>query len=218
VQVTKLDLWTALHLASRNGHLSVVQSLVEDGSANKDAVTKNSWTALHLASRFGHLKIVQYLVGRCGMDTNTPSTMDGMTALHFATMNGHVEIVHYLVLQGNANLDAQAGSEGLSPLHMAGMSCNLKMVNLLLEFGASIETKSEDGSTPAIYVGHFLNRQIAHFNQCGNHNFTSYTSTFLTLNWSDVLAALSPTKTVENCPGNTFVNSAQKDADSCAIY
>jgi ankyrin repeat protein len=41
VETSKMDSWTALHLASSNNQLYIVHYLVEEGRANDDAVTKN---------------------------------------------------------------------------------------------------------------------------------------------------------------------------------
>jgi ankyrin repeat protein len=67
IETIKTDSWTALHLASRNGHLDVVKCLVKVGSAKTGVMTKTGWSVLHLASRYGHLKVVQYLIDECAM-------------------------------------------------------------------------------------------------------------------------------------------------------
>eukprot|EP00747_Dinoflagellata_sp_TGD_P011144 gnl/TRDRNA2_/TRDRNA2_120489_c0_seq2.p2 gnl/TRDRNA2_/TRDRNA2_120489_c0~~gnl/TRDRNA2_/TRDRNA2_120489_c0_seq2.p2 ORF type:complete len:112 (-),score=24.95 gnl/TRDRNA2_/TRDRNA2_120489_c0_seq2:322-657(-) len=51
---------TALTRAAQEGHLKVVQYLVEEGAA-VDLALNNGSTALSLAAGNGHLKIVRYL-------------------------------------------------------------------------------------------------------------------------------------------------------------
>jgi ankyrin repeat protein len=41
VDATQTDRWTALHLASRNGHLSIVQCLLEEGNADRNVATQS---------------------------------------------------------------------------------------------------------------------------------------------------------------------------------
>ena len=53
------DGWTALHIASRNGHFDMVRYLVEVAGAS---TAVDGRTALHFASCEGHTKIVQYLL------------------------------------------------------------------------------------------------------------------------------------------------------------
>jgi len=56
---------TPLHYASQNGHLSVVEYLVNQ-KADINAKTKEifSGTPLHYAAQNGHLSVVEYLVNQ----------------------------------------------------------------------------------------------------------------------------------------------------------
>lgn len=56
------DGWTALHIASRNGHFDMVRYLVEVAGASVKNTAVDGRTALHFASCEGHTKIVQYLL------------------------------------------------------------------------------------------------------------------------------------------------------------
>lgn len=53
---------TALHLASANGHVSVVARLLADHRLNASIVDVNGNTALHWASYAGHGEVVRHLM------------------------------------------------------------------------------------------------------------------------------------------------------------
>jgi ankyrin repeat protein len=87
---------TALHAASRNGHLETVKFLVQQGNANVEATMCSGSTPLHLASRNGHLRIVQFLVEQ--RKANLEATdFFGRTPFHVACEDGHLEIVRFLL-------------------------------------------------------------------------------------------------------------------------
>ena len=72
---------TALHWASKEGHLAVVQFRVKVG-ADTEAKNQDGETSLHTASFSGHLAVVQTLVNH-GADVAT-ETNYGRTALGVA--------------------------------------------------------------------------------------------------------------------------------------
>jgi hypothetical protein len=86
-----------LSIATKLGHLGVVQELIKAGaSVAADART----TPLLEASAAGHLHIVKYLV-ELGVDVNECATHDGGdTAVESAGDERHFEIVEYLLAHG----------------------------------------------------------------------------------------------------------------------
>ena len=83
---------TALHRASKFGHLEVVQYLIEACRVDKEAKDNFGSTALHYASYNGHLEVVQYLIETCKVDKEAKGNK-GWTALHCASSEGHLEVV-----------------------------------------------------------------------------------------------------------------------------
>ncbi|NXS93042.1 ANR39 protein, partial [Jacana jacana] len=81
--------YTALHYASRNGHLGVCRLLLRWGACC-DARTRGGATPLHRASYCGHLAIAQLLLAH-GADP-AAADGDGRTSLHKAAEQGHQEL------------------------------------------------------------------------------------------------------------------------------
>ena len=93
MNVKNIDGWTALIIASTNGHTKIVAMLLEKG-ADVNAKNNGGWTALHLASQDGYKKIVEMLLEK-GADVNA-KTNNGWTALKLASQEGHTAIVEML--------------------------------------------------------------------------------------------------------------------------
>ncbi|KAI9289117.1 ankyrin repeat-containing domain protein [Umbelopsis sp. AD052] len=172
---------TALHWSAKEGHLSVVETLLKH-RAKTEAVTIHGNTALHLAAESNHSEIVDILIKHCAKlnveneDKNTP--------IKVAILNGHVKIVDTLM-----NQPAEIGSTGnreLSLLYQAADAGQLSIVhsvlhrvkdekkrlcyvnatlrrtaqygqfNLiphLLKYGAKVDATDDDGWSPLFLAG-----------------------------------------------------------------
>lgn len=89
---------TALHIATREGHLPIVRLLVESG-ADIRLATHGGLRPLHIAAMFGHVDIVHYLARRPRGEVNA-STEDGRSALHLALKEHHLDAAEALLENG----------------------------------------------------------------------------------------------------------------------
>ena len=112
---------TALMFASLNGHLKVVETLIEK-EANILEKTEEGYTALMFASLNGHLKVVETLIKQ-GANI-LEKTKEGYTALMFASLNGHLKVVETLIKQG-ANI-LEKTKEGYTALMFANANGHQK--------------------------------------------------------------------------------------------
>jgi len=87
---------TPLMVASLNGNLEIVKSLISEG-ADVNAKDNYGFTALMDAAFVGNLEIVELLVS-AGADVN--ATVDNTSPLLIAYQMGHDEIVEYLLASG----------------------------------------------------------------------------------------------------------------------
>jgi ankyrin repeat protein len=174
-----------IHDAADNGDLAGVQAELDKG-ADVNAKDNDGWTPLHIAASKNHREIVELLIAK-GADVNATGESSsvfiwqgGFTPLHYAAVNGHKEIVELLISEG-ADVNAKADN-GLTPrdwaikrthtkiadflrthggktssIHFGVGDGDLAGVQALLDAGADVNAKDEDGLTPlhrAALAGH----------------------------------------------------------------
>jgi uncharacterized protein len=115
----------------------------------KDTLTSYStdgWSPLHLAAAFGGPQATEFLLNE-GADPNARSknTLNN-TPLHSCVAISKNTHIAKLLLDKGADVNAvQHG--GFTPLHAAAFAGDLPMVHLLLDAGAKLDPKTDDGQT-----------------------------------------------------------------------
>jgi len=104
-------------------------------------------TALMVSSESGNLEIAQYLIENKA-DINIIDRK-GWTALHYAASKGHFDILE-LLLKAGANTESRCVFCGCGPLYHASYQEDSKGVELLLNYGADINRKTNEKITPLI--------------------------------------------------------------------
>lgn len=89
--------------------------------------------------------IVEFLLKNYVIDINQ-TTRHGVTALHEAVTCEKIEIVQ-LLLENKTQI--KANTDGWTPLHLATNRNYVEITELLLQYGADVHAKNNDGDTPA---------------------------------------------------------------------
>lgn len=135
--VTSETKCSSLHLAARNGHKNVVQTLAETYNVNIDKVDGSGSTALHRASGWKQLHIIDYLIRNQSANMEIQRDDDGFTCLMLAAYYNKYESVQML-LDFSANIDALSFEE-CTPAHIAMERNNYKSLYYLICRGANID-------------------------------------------------------------------------------
>jgi uncharacterized protein len=100
-------LWSPLHYAAANGHLSVVEFLVEN-HAYIDAESANNTTPLMMAARHKHITVMRWLAEN-GADP-TYTNQAGLSAASYMKRYGELEQEAWL-LKKHAEFEAKFGTK-----------------------------------------------------------------------------------------------------------
>nr|CAD7266639.1 unnamed protein product [Timema shepardi] len=150
---------TPMHFASKNGHLDVVQCLVERMESKKfdkeyyryinlvlegiNSKDKQGKTPLFIASEHNHLEVVKYLTEK-GADVEICSR-DGYSPLYIALLKGNTNVIHFL--KDVATVD-KGSKNGWTLMHTASTNGHLNVIEHLLKISANINACNKYGQTP----------------------------------------------------------------------
>lgn len=144
----------ALHVAAANGHLPVVQWLVETCQMSLAEKGLEDRTPALWAALCGHLEALKWLVAQGG--SLTDKDKNGDNALHLAAWRGYLPVVQWLVETCKMSL-AERGFNDMTPLLQAASGGHLEELQWLLAQGGSLTDKDKDGDNAlhlATWRGH----------------------------------------------------------------
>lgn len=118
--------YTPLHFAAWEGHLQIVQLILQNTKRIHPKTDYHGFTPLHYATLSGHLPVIKCLLKR--KTQKLPKDEDGKTPLHLAAENGHFEICK-LILDNVSDKHPLDRMEE-APLHRAWENGRLSVCKL----------------------------------------------------------------------------------------
>lgn len=123
---------TALHYASLNGNLKLVQLLLDRG-ANVEPCSGPKWNhqaPIHLAAEKNHAHVIEMLADPKRKGDINRASVNGYSPLLIAVANGSLESTQILVKLG-ADCSVSSSSKS-SPLHESAKTGNIEIANILI--------------------------------------------------------------------------------------
>ena len=141
-----------LMVAIQENSVKTVDYLINVKGIDLNQANMTDETPLMFAALYGLLPEVKILVNQ----KEVPVNRSGWTPLHYACTNGHHDIALFLLDKG-AVVDAPSPNE-TTPLMMAIRAGNIQLVRLLLDRGADIRIRNQQGYS-AIDVAELFNQE-----------------------------------------------------------
>lgn len=136
---------TPLHVGSEEGHVEVIEILLDFG-ADIDDCDDNCRTAINIAAYQGCIETVRFLFDR-NANVEIGETVFGAKPLHVAAFRDSVDVLEFFLDQG-ADIQSVSSQFSLTPLHFAAMNGSLNSTRLLVARGADLDAVDINGLTP----------------------------------------------------------------------
>ncbi|XP_061845342.1 ankyrin repeat and SOCS box protein 3 isoform X1 [Colius striatus] len=146
--------WVPIHEAAAHNSSECLRLLIRAAPSDEyiNSKTFEGMCALHLSARHGALESARVLL-EAGADPNEV-TNEATTPLFLAVENGHVDMAKFL-LQRGANVQGPHSWSGWNSLHTAAFQGFTEIMKILLESGASKESKDDFGITPLFVAAQY---------------------------------------------------------------
>lgn len=143
----------ALEYAVIFGDINVTNLLLKAG-AFINWSDDDGFQPLHFAAQCGNVAMISFLIEKGAHVYSARTKNEGVTPFHVAVDYGHLDAVHAFIDSKtvSVNMKTKLKQGGQAPIHRAVQKSHLKIVELLIEKGASIETKDSEGRQAIHYA------------------------------------------------------------------
>lgn len=138
------DKRTPLHLAAKHNKINAINALIK-GGAQTEEQDKNGETPLHFAAKNNWVDALNVLLDNGAQISSR--AQHKRTPLHFAAMKGHSKVIEAIATKKpEAVQDVDHKEE--TPLHLAATFNRGPAIEALINAGAGMNDKNNDGNTP----------------------------------------------------------------------
>ncbi|KAJ4718579.1 Ankyrin repeat-containing protein [Melia azedarach] len=150
---------TALHLATRFGHIELVREIIKLNPGLAVAENEKLETPLHEACRQGNAEISALLL-QTNPNAATKVNHEGQTAFSLACREGHLNVVK-LMLNQSWLMEFEEDCVGSTPLHAAISRGHIDIVKEILELHPnSAQETNKNGFSPLHYAASRGNLEV----------------------------------------------------------
>ncbi|XP_078336560.1 uncharacterized protein LOC111133522 isoform X3 [Crassostrea virginica] len=143
----------AFEYAVLAGSIESVRILLEAG-AFINWSDENGLQPLHFAAQTGNVSMINFLIEKGAHVYSARTVKEGLTPFHVAVDYGHMDAVRAFIDSRtvSVNMKTKLRQGGQTPLHRAVLKSHLKIAELLIDQGASIDTRDSEGRQAIHYA------------------------------------------------------------------
>ena len=150
---------TPLMIACKMGKDSFIKLLIKF-NANQNEKNNYGETALHMALLNGNIDIIKLLINE---KTNLQQLTESNRSMsHYAVKSGKISILKYIIEKTNSNVNEVDGL-GNTLLHYACQINNFDIVEFLINMGACVHIRNNQGETPLFQAVRYSTLNIVDF-------------------------------------------------------
>lgn len=137
----------AIHIAVKKGNKNIVEFFLNEGIRVND--TSNSgWTPLHYAAFSGELEVAKLLVAKgANVRAENAYGQKPIDLIHYSKDDGYKGVMELLLDKGKGKVN-DTDKDGCTLLRYAVIIGNLEAIKFLIDKGANIHAKDNEGRTP----------------------------------------------------------------------